>query len=238
MNFSSTCNDNNRAHEIEICPSVVRPSSVSQLSLIPMRGFLLSFTCPYAQTFFRFSVFLFFFLEKHVSLIWGPVGAKISKGFTSPKSLWIFPNVWIFFSMVLIKVVLALWVSTLCIQGTVGSYFLRSVWGHFVYFRFLNIRPTYGRTTNKDPNSLIELGYSAELKCHMQKWFTFVGGLCLWYIKLFYILGGFTFVEKSGLRLWEVLHLWKNWFTRVGVLRWWAFTFFGITVSSIRLWNC
>ncbi len=41
---------------------------------------------------------------------------------------------------------------------------------------------------------------------------------------------GFTFVEKSELRLWRGLHLWKNRFTFVGVLVGW-FTFDGVTTT-------
>ncbi len=38
------------------------------------------------------------------------------------------------------------------------------------------------------------------------------------------------FVEKSELRLWRGLHLWKNRFTFVGVLRWWA----GLRLTALQ----
>ncbi len=54
-----------RAHEIEVCPSSVRPSSVSQLSLNVMHGFLSNFICSFSWTirrgiFFVFIYFIFF----------------------------------------------------------------------------------------------------------------------------------------------------------------------------------
>ncbi len=59
-------------------------------------------------------------------------------------------------------------------------------------------------------------------------------GLLFWaffFVGLFYIFECFTFVEKSELRLWRGLHLWKNRFTFVGVLRCWV----GLRLKALQM---
>ncbi len=63
------------------------------------------------------------------SLTWGPIGAKTSKPYSSPKSLWIFSNFfWIFCSVVFTKVlfwvfeILSFWFFTNCFRINMGPY--------------------------------------------------------------------------------------------------------------------
>ncbi len=63
-------------------------------------------------------------------------------------------------------------------------------------------------------------------------WFTFVGALRLWYLKLFYIFEWFyvTLWKRLSYGSGGVYICGKNRFTFVGVLRWWA----GLRLTALQ----